>query len=94
MYSNEDFERLFIRYKGKDYPKGKSIQTFCYRNNVPYNLFEKWYKDIRHKVMEVDVSGRPSPAVTDKSKEEGPRQKEETLADVRILVDLCLARGI
>ena len=53
-------ERLFIRYKSEAYPKGESIQTFCHRNNVPYNLFEKWYKDTRHKVVEVNVSGRPS----------------------------------
>ena len=33
MCSNEDFERLFIRYKGEVYPKGESIQTFCHRNN-------------------------------------------------------------
>ena len=52
MYSSEDFERLFIRYKSEAYPKGESIQTFCHRNNVPYNLFEKWYKDTRHKVVE------------------------------------------
>ena len=45
MYSSEDFERLFIRYKGEAYPKGESIQAFCQRNKVPYNLFEKWYKD-------------------------------------------------
>ena len=58
MYNREDLERLFIRYKSEAYPKGKSIRTFCHRNNVPYNLFEKWYKDTRHKVVEVDVSGR------------------------------------
>ena len=50
MYNNEDFERLFIRYKGEAYPKGESIQTFCHRNNVPYNLFEKWYKDTRKQI--------------------------------------------
>ena len=49
MYSSKDFERLFIRYKSEAYPKGESIQTFCHRNNVPYNLFEKWYKDTRHR---------------------------------------------
>ena len=51
MYSREDFERLFIRYKGEAYPCGESIQRFCHRNNVPYNLFEKWYKDTRHRVV-------------------------------------------
>lgn len=94
MYSSEDFERLFIRYKTEAYPKGESIQTFCHRNNVPYNLFEKWYKDTRHKVVEVDVSGRPSPTETDKIKEEGQSQKEETSARVRILVDLRVSNGL
>ena len=55
MYSSEDFERLFIRYKGEAYPRGESIQTFCHRNNVPYNLSEEWYKEIRHKVVEVEI---------------------------------------
>lgn len=94
MYSNEDFEWLFIRYKGESYPKGESIQTFCLRNNVPYKLFEKWYKDTRHKIVEVDVPGRPSPAETDKPKEKGLRQKEETLAEVRILLDLRVSNGL
>lgn len=46
------------------------------------------------QVVEVDVSGRPSPTETDKPKEEGQRQKEETLAEVRILVDLCVSNGL
>lgn len=93
MYSSEDFERLFIRYKSEAYPKGESIQTFCHRNNVPYNLFEKWYKDTRHKVVEVNVSGRPSQSGTDKPKEEG-QQKEEPATEVRILVDLRVSNGL
>ena len=79
MYSREDFERLFIRYKSEAYPKGESIQTFCYRNNVPYNLFEKWYKDTRHKVVEVNVSGRPSQTETDKPKEEKANRRKSRL---------------
>lgn len=45
MYSSEDLERLFIRYKDEVYPMVESIQTFCHCNNVPYILLEKWYKD-------------------------------------------------
>ena len=93
MYSSEDFERLFIRYKGEAYPKGESIQTFCHRNNVPYNLFEKWYKDTRHRVVEVNVSGRPPQLETDKPQEEG-QQKEERTTVVRILVDLRVSNGL
>ena len=40
MYGSEDFERLFIRYKGEAYLGGESIQ---------------WYKDTRHKVVEVRI---------------------------------------
>ena len=94
MYSSEDFERLFIRYKSEAYPKGESIQTFCHRNNVPYNLFEKWYKDTRHKVVEVKVSGRPSQPETDKPEEEGRQQKEEKVTEVRILLELRVSNGL
>lgn len=41
MYSNEDFECLFIRYKVEAKPKCESIQTFYHRNNALYNLFKK-----------------------------------------------------
>lgn len=72
MYSSEDFEGLFICYKNEAYPKGESIQALCHRNNVPCNLFEKWYKDTRHKVVEVAVSGCPSTAEADWLKKERP----------------------
>lgn len=94
MYSSEDFERLFIRYKSEAYPKGESIQTFCHRNNVPYNLFEKWYKDTRHKVVEVNVSGRPSRLETDNPQEEERRQEKDPAMEVRILVDLRVSNGL
>ena len=41
MYSSEDFERLFIRYKGEVYLRNENILSFCHWNNVSYNLFEK-----------------------------------------------------
>lgn len=94
MYSSEDFEKLFIRYKSEAYPKGESIQMFCHSNNVPYNLFEKWYKDMRHKVVEVNVSDRPSQPETNKPEEEGRQLKEEKVMEVRILVDLLVSDGL
>lgn len=60
MYSSSDFERLFIRYKAEALPSGDSILSFCNRNKVPYNLFEKWYKDTCHKLVPVHVDGDPS----------------------------------
>lgn len=96
MYSSEDFERLFIRYKCEAYPKGESIQTFCLKNKVPYNLFEKWYKDTRHNVVEVDVAGRPSPVEADKQENKVivPQHTKEPSPKVRILVDLRVSNGL
>lgn len=61
MYSYHDFERLFLRYKLEGVPSGVSIKQFCLSNQVPYNLFSKWYKDTRKKIVPVQVLGAPSP---------------------------------
>ena len=60
MYSYNDFERLFLRYKLEGIPAGVSIEKFCMSNKVPYNLFIKWYKDTRKKIVPVQVLGAPS----------------------------------
>ena len=57
MYSSEDLERFYFQYQTEALPHGESLQSFCVKNKVPYNLFEKWYKDTRKKVVEVKVSG-------------------------------------
>ncbi|MCS3108080.1 IS66 family insertion sequence element accessory protein TnpB [Bacteroides fragilis] len=61
MYSYNDFERLFLRYKLEGVPSGVSIEQFCLSNQVPYNLFPKWYKDTRKKIVPIQVLGAPSP---------------------------------
>ena len=38
-------------------PRGVSIQAYCKKNNVPYNLFDKWYTDTRLMVVPVTVKG-------------------------------------
>ena len=72
MYSGEDFERLFIRYKGEVYLRNENILSFCHWNNVSYNLFEKWCKDTRLKIVDVKVPGRSSPQEMEKTKETVP----------------------
>ena len=42
MYSNEELERFYFQYQTEAVPSGESIQSFCKRNNVPYNIFSKW----------------------------------------------------
>jgi hypothetical protein len=61
MYSYNDFERLFLRYKLEGIPAGVSIEKFCMSNQVSYNLFPKWYKDTRKKVILVQALGAPLP---------------------------------
>ena len=60
MYSNEDLERFYFQYQTEALPHGESIQSFCLKNNVPYNIFSKWYKDTRKQIVEVKVDGSPS----------------------------------
>ena len=69
MYSNEDLERFYFKYQSEALPHGQSLQSFCMNNNVPYNIFSKWYKDTRRKVVSVQVDGRPSEESTEKSVE-------------------------
>ena len=57
MYSYNDFQRLFVRYKLEGVPSGVSIEQFCLSNQIPYNLFAKWYKDIQSKIIPVQVLG-------------------------------------
>lgn len=40
MYSYNDFERLFLRYKLEGVPSGVPIEQFCLSNKVPYNLLQ------------------------------------------------------
>lgn len=57
MYSSEDLERFYFQYQTEALPHGESIQLFCVKNKVPYSIFQKWFKDTRKKVVEVQVDG-------------------------------------
>ena len=59
MYSSEDLERFYFQYQSEALPHGESLQSFCVKNKVPYNIFQKWFKDTRKKVVEVQIDGAP-----------------------------------
>ena len=60
MYSSEDLERFYFQYQTEAVPHVVSLQSFCLTNNVLYNIFYKWYKDTRRKIVEVQADGVPS----------------------------------
>ena len=49
MYSSEDLERFYFQYQTEALPHGEFLQSFCVKNKVPYNIFQKWFKDTRKK---------------------------------------------
>jgi len=94
MYKNEDFERLFLRYKAEAYPAGESIQSFCVKNNVAYNLFERWYRDTHKKIVEVKVDGSPQETMTQRTEDVQEHTVATKPAEIRILVDIHVSNGL
>ena len=35
----------FFKHQAEALPHSESIQSFCVKNKVPYNIFSKWHKD-------------------------------------------------
>ena len=62
MYSSEDLERFYFQYQTEALPHGESVQSFCLRKRVPYDISQKWYKDTRKKIEAVKVDGLLSDA--------------------------------
>ena len=87
MYGNEDLERFYFQYQTEALPSGESVQSFCKRNNVPYNIFSKWYKDTRKRIVEVSVEGRPS-AVSSPDSPVPDATPAQPQAVLRIMVDI------
>lgn len=101
MYSNEDFENFYVRYKAEALPKGISIQSWCMKNKVSWNLFNKWYRDTRHRIVPVDVEGHPEEdALPDKAISELEAQDCDapnnpgTKEPVRIMIDIRMTNGM
>lgn len=89
MYSNGDLEQFYFQYPTEAMPKGISVEQFCSRNKVPYNIFYKYYKDTCNELVEVEVnclssSSQEKPKVK-RHLEESSSTEAKTFS-VRILV--------
>lgn len=95
MYSNEDLERFYFQYQTESKPSGGSIQSFCKRNHVPYNIFSKWYKDTRGRIVKVSVDGRPPvTSESDSASEVSESTHVSQPCSLRILVELTMSNGL
>ena len=91
MYSSEDLERFYFQYQSEALPHGESLQSFCIKNKVPYNIFQKWFKDTRKKVVEVQIDGAPVISHEEKINTVGqpePVSKSSNENPVRIWIDI------
>lgn len=97
MYSSEDLERFYFQYQTEALPHGESLQSFCVKNKVPYNIFQKWFKDTRKKVVEVRIDGAPElghEKKTKTSEASQPVSPGSNAQPVRIWVDLRISNGL
>ena len=86
MLSSEDLERFYFQYQTEAVPLGMSVQTFCLRNNVPYNIFHKWYKDTRKRIVRIQMDGTPPAPAPDATPTVCP-QEEKTAVPTRTLTE-------
>ena len=52
MYSSEYLERFYFQYQSEACLMENLSNRFCVRNKVPYNIFQKWFKDTRKKWLQ------------------------------------------
>ena len=97
MYSSEDLESFYFQYQTEALPHGESLQSFCVRNKVPYNIFQKWFKDTRKKVVEVQIDGAPEIGHEEKNRTSDQFQsvsQSRNDTPVRILVAIRISNGL
>ena len=97
MYSSEDLESFYFQYQTEAFPHGESLQSFCVKNKVPYNIFQKWFKDTRKKVVSVQIDGAPEISHSEKNKSSAQLQsvsKSSNDTPVRIWIDIRISNGL
>ena len=58
MCSSEDCEKLWFLYKLEGEPKEVSIEQFCIQQGVPYQVFNKWFRGRKKRIVPVEIVGR------------------------------------
>ena len=79
MCSSEDCEKLWFLYKLEGEPNGLSIEQFCIKQGLPYQVFNKWFRNRKKRIVPVEIVGRdeePKPEVgAEEKKTKHPERK-------------------
>ena len=59
MFSSKDFEKLWFLYQAEGVPEEESINSFCEKNGVPYDEFDKWFRKTHQAVGRVEIENIP-----------------------------------
>ena len=58
-FSSKDFEKLWFLYQTEGVPEEESINSFCEKNGVPYDEFDKWFRKTHQAVGRVEIENVP-----------------------------------
>ncbi len=58
-FSSKDFEKLWFLYQTEGVPEEESINSFCEKNGVPYEEFDKWFRKTHQAVGRVEIENIP-----------------------------------
>ena len=73
---DKDFEKLWFLYQTEGVPEEESINSFCKKNGVPYEEFDKWFRKTHQAVGRVEIENIPDDAPTLKSSRRRSRKTE------------------
>lgn len=76
MFSSKDFEKLWFLYQTEGVPEEVSISSFCEKNGVPYEEFDKWFRKTHQSVGRVEIENIPDDEPTLKSSRRRGRKAE------------------
>lgn len=97
MYSSEDLESFLLSIPDRGLASWRTPPIICVRNKVPYNIFQKWFKDTRKKVVEVQIDGAPEIGHEEKSRtSDQPQSVSQSRNDhpVCIWVAIRISNGL
>ena len=84
MFSSKDFEKLWFLYQTEGVPEEESINSFCEKNGVPYEEFDKWFRKTHQSVGRVEIENIPDDEPTLKSSRRRGRKAEPAGIQVTI----------